>query len=113
MSPIDKLLIRACKSENPKKRLRSVYRRFYLRADDKVFRTAMIAILSRIIEGQRLPYRLYDILVGVDPKSGTHGYYDGEYDEHVLDTVIGIIRYASREKFSDLSWTPKRFRSES
>lgn len=33
MKAIDQLLIRACKSKDPKTRLQSVYRRFYLNAD--------------------------------------------------------------------------------
>lgn len=32
ISKIDQLFIRACKSSNPDKRLRSIYRRFYLKA---------------------------------------------------------------------------------
>lgn len=34
MKPIDQLWIRACKSEDPKKRLLSVYRRFYCSYED-------------------------------------------------------------------------------
>jgi hypothetical protein len=48
MDKVDNLLIRACKADNPDKRLKSVYRRFYGNYPDP--EQYLVVILSRICD---------------------------------------------------------------
>ncbi len=47
ITPLEMLIIRACKSKNPRKRLESVYRRFYYH---KVNTSAILHILLDVID---------------------------------------------------------------
>lgn len=50
MDKVTQLWIRACKSENSYKRLHSVYRRFYIKTDERKATVQIIITLSDIVD---------------------------------------------------------------
>lgn len=105
MNKIDQLFIRACKVENPKKRLQSIYRRFYLPCEQYAIATSHI--LAGIVD-ENLEYKIGDILVDMSPYSIKIS-EDMTYYEKFLNVLISKIRYTSNDKFDGLT-KPSRFK---
>jgi len=108
MSKVDSLLIRACKSEDPIKRLESVYKRFYFH-DHKYFHSAMVVILAGIIQKQELKYNLLTVLSDIDPNNLTNKMFGTvDYNEAVLNSIIHIIRFQEVKNFTNVQWPSRR-----
>ena len=107
LTPTQNLLIRACKSQNPKQRLQSVHKRRYLYSKDyNFFRRCMIGILSNLFsEINKREISLVDIFSELDPNK----YFwenNSEYDfqERCLDVLI------SKFRLMDVTELPNDFR---
>ena len=72
MDNISQLLIRACKSKNPTRRLKSVYRRFYGRYDERTEDVAISDILVHLVD-KVAPMKLSEYLREV---SSYKSYYE-------------------------------------
>jgi len=106
------LLIRACKSKNPLKRLRSIYRRFYLdRFTDYEFYAHVGGFLLDICVDYDL-YPLTKFVSDLEPKlSWMHGIpKNAPYKKRVLMLCISKIKLTETSKFQGLT-RPLRFRN--
>jgi len=94
MSKVDMLFVRACKSKNPSQRVRSVYRRFYLRVEYP--RTSdLLVILSRLSD-EHLNLKFADIfryMPWLDDKL--------DFEEKLLVIVINKIMLSERSEWPD------------
>ena len=71
MNNISQLLIRACKSKNPTRRLKSVYRRFYGRYDERTEDVAISDILVHLVD-KVAPMKLSEYLREVSSYRSYH-----------------------------------------
>lgn len=102
INTIEELFIRACKSENPHKRIRSVYRRYYLKTNKNVDQH-LANILSRIIEK-------YDLITQTrlinDLNPANHWRFgltkEDSYNKCVLHVATSVIRFSKKDKFPGL-----------
>ena len=108
MENIEQLFIRACKSLEPKKRVFSVYRRFYLQCDDPT--PHLVDILTSIID----KYVGVSARSMIDDLSPSNAWkFDGDceptYINIVLNVLISRIRLTARDKFPNMR-SPAKFR---
>lgn len=109
------LLIRACKSENSKKRLKSIYRRFYC-GEDKEFHSGMICILLSIVEKYDFKMDMRTMLENLNPNHFMYRIMKVEYDypDIVLNQFISCIRLTERKKLLQYGFViPVSFRRNS
>lgn len=110
MNKLDQLFIRACKLENPHKRVFSVYKRFYCR-DIKNPEPHIINILAKLCD-KYVPMTTTHLLGVLDPN---HIQFfireDYDYNQACLQTLISRIRLSEVSKFPGLT-SPARFRRE-
>ena len=97
MTKLDMLLIRACKTENPNKRLRSIYRRFYLNSKEYEFN--LVGIMSKIVD-EYCPITMIEYFRIKDEKKrqydtclAVHGEMPPEEWEQELNILINHIRF--------------------
>tara|TARA_R110002072_G_scaffold299355_1_gene474686 strand:+ start:1313 stop:1645 length:333 start_codon:yes stop_codon:yes gene_type:complete len=101
MNKIDQLFIRACKSRNPKKRVLSVYRRFYCSRDNVEFYVA--GTLTDIVD-KNLDYSASDMLSDMNPDNAWRWVEgDASYWERVNAVLISKIRLSKIDKFEGLT----------
>ena len=108
------LLIRACKSENPKKRLMSVYKRRYcspLNKDECV--SNIILILCPLVESLG-NFHIHDIIVSISPNNMKHLLFSNgdvyNYNNEVLEYLISKIRHTEVKDLGEDFRVPRRFR---
>jgi hypothetical protein len=110
MNKTEQLLIRACKSGNPRRRLESVYRRQYLAQPHGIRGSDLCCVLIPICE-QYCNVRLGAVLMSLDPSSR---YFPNEvprdYLDNAADALIDIIRFTRGSEFTGLT-LPGRFRN--
>ena len=111
MNKTDQLFIRACKSKDAKKRVCSVYRRFYLLGQPKSHDLARI--LVRIVD-KHLTFTASDLISSLHPDHAwKHGLTaDADYWDRVVAVLISKIRLSEVQYFDGLS-TPAMFREAS
>ena len=112
MNPTHQLLIRACKSRDPYKRLRSVYRRMYLLPkDENTYQDAMIGILSGLVDEHTTVKTSY-MLEMMDPNNWRFQRPGEQYcfKTRALDTLVSIIRMSPVGEFAGLR-SPRKFRN--
>lgn len=108
MKKLDQLLVRACKSNDPDTRLRSVYRRFYLMQDDpEVTTVALVNILSRIVD----EYVPFTSCLTVLQEMAPSRLYNATYNERALSLLMNRIRLSAKDRFPGMT-TPARFRNK-
>jgi len=111
MDKIDQLFIRACKANDPVKRLTSVYKRFYTRelncADTKYY---MTSILLDAVDRYGL-IGVHDLVIKMSPRENyLHEDGIGYYDK-LLEVLMRKIRYTDRLKLDQLGVSiPLRFK---
>ena len=97
MSKLDILLVRACKSNNPKKRLNSIHRRYWLVTNDRDRINCLIYALQIICERhcENIFEKHINYMLGYP--------YDGVTDISVktLNSLIHIIRWTEYKRFED------------
>ena len=102
MKKLDQLFIRACKANNPNKRLQSVYRRFYL-GDGSDCKPHVIRILGKICDD----YSLLSIVDFID-KQAQMSWIDGDANKP-LEAIVSTIRFSPTCIFEGLG-APLKFR---
>lgn len=108
LTKIDQLWIRACKAEDYNKRLRSVYRRFYLStSDDESVKAAITSLLAGIIDSELKGLSATDVL-----SLNSSMYNEGlSFRDRVIDLLIRNIRYQRADDLRKIGHTiPRRFR---
>ncbi len=103
MTNLDMLLIRACKSKNPKVRLASLYRRFYGSYTEKEQILTTLYLLIEIIEKYgitSLDKFVSDLLRNIT---------DQDLLNNLLGTAIYFIRFSPTKMYLELK-PPKMFR---
>lgn len=102
LSKTEMLFIRACKSRNPQKRLKSVYRRFYL-ADVEHSDVYILGILAEIVD-QYIPMTLTEALSRMNPEDiYTWKAENDNYTSRCLASVTSYIRLTGASKFPGLA----------
>jgi hypothetical protein len=98
MEKVDQLFVRACKSGGGLKRVRGVYRRFYLNYHNVDFHIA--GILSRLVD-KYLDLDSSDFIDGLNPASAwKYGIStEDEYHTKVVKFLISQIRCAEKHRF--------------
>ena len=101
------LFIRACKSQDPHKRIKSVYRRFYLYKDRSDY---LASILSDICD----KYNLLSTKDWIDKLNPSQKIYyieedNNDYYQLIVNIMISKIRHSPKSKFPDLI-PPIRYR---
>ena len=96
MYNVEILLIRACKSNNPEKRLASVYRRFFYSGKMETF--DLLIILNNLCE-KHLPIKSGDLLHYMNPQRDFmyNCTRNTPYAERALKVLISHIRLSSIE----------------
>lgn len=115
MDKIDQLILRACKVGDAQKRLLSVMRRFYLSTDEddefKINQAAMV--LLRVVE-KYYKVRPSVMVGGLNPNKLVYRMYPDSpspsYDEMILDTLIGVVRFDYHNQWPEECATPVRFK---
>lgn len=101
-SSLTQLYIRACKSRDPQKRLRSIYRRFYFSVPD--LQDAVVAhALTEIVEEYEL-IRISKLIKVLDP-ANDWSYSGDDPSSHwnrIMTAMWSAIRYTSREELPDI-----------
>lgn len=101
MDNITALFIRACKSSDPEKRVRSVYRRFY--GSTKLCNAQLAYLLGEIVE----EYNLISITALISRLDPVHIYFYNhshvpvEYADRCLIVMRSILRYTSIDQLPD------------
>lgn len=113
MNNVEQLFIRACKSKDSQKRIRSVYRRFYLGGfgPDPQGEAAILSILSNIAD-KHMQLKIGDLLSDLHPDRDW--YFDIKESDSYFGGCIKVlasrIRLTEAAKFVGLT-KPGRFRT--
>jgi hypothetical protein len=111
MINLELLFIRTCKSQNPEKRIKSVYRRFYLDSG-KFVDNHLLDILSKIVD-KHLNITNTQMINLLNPDtSWMHLNKSGEtpYSTRVMRILISEIRHSSIDDFEGFI-SPRRYRN--
>jgi hypothetical protein len=104
MTKLEQLFIRACKSSDGKKRIRSLYRRFYYYEYDPQH---AVNILAEICD-KHLHLKTAELISDLSPNNEWK-HPANNYWERCLSILIGKIRLSEVSKFDGLT-APLRFR---
>jgi hypothetical protein len=102
MEVTTQLFIRACRSKDPHKRVRSVYRRYYLGVIDEHTSFYLSGILSSIVD-EWCKMTFCEIIDECNPSNASR--YEDEivsYHDLVLKVLISKIRHTRSSKFKGL-----------
>lgn len=106
LRPVEQMLIRACKSTNPRQRLQSVYRRFYLASGQDLSGHCAIQILYPVID-KACP--MSAITAIVEMRRCVHNGMTDDWD--FADILISHIRWSSTDEIKGYR-KPARFRNK-
>jgi hypothetical protein len=99
MTTMELLLVRACKSLNPHKRLDTLLKRFYIR---DYHPGLPISLLGDICDKYKL-VTVYDIIQKLSPKFYLfllpNGVEPNSYDTRCLNALVSIVRLSEVDKF--------------
>jgi hypothetical protein len=116
MDNLTQLFIRACKSANPKKRVRSVYRRFYntYNENEQNEYDRYIAIILLDICDEHKLLSLKKLATELDPNHFLKSLYKEEetYLQEVIRICTSAIRLTEVKKLEGLT-PPRKFRNNS
>lgn len=101
MNKYEMLFVRACKSRNPAKRVRSVYSRFYLRNSDETENTFYIAGIIANICDKYHPISTSNLFTALHPgNKWKYGIEDDEsYWASSIKIMISHLRLSEVSKF--------------
>lgn len=110
MNKLDQLLVRACKSGDPQKRLQSVYRRFYM--NNRVTDKDLCHILSKVVD-KYVNVKAMKLIQELSPESMfmPHMADDSPYWNQALQVLIYYIRFTEPSEFEGME-IPAMFRNE-
>ena len=108
MSKIEMLFVRACKSRNPYKRVRSVYRRFYWSggASDHIISGLLADICDKYLE-----VKLHEVIERLDP-NGFMRDPNESHTERAFKYCVSRLRLSEVARFPGYR-IPCRFKSKS
>lgn len=113
MDKVKQLIIRACKSNNPELRLKTLYRRFYLlNADDDTMHFSMAGILASICDEYltiKTSRMVSDLCPGNRWKFGIED--DDNYWQSMVKVLTSYIRLSDKDSFPGLT-PPAMFRQD-
>jgi len=107
LSKLDQLFIRGCKSNDPSKRVVSVYRRYYHRNCDPT--SPLVSILSKVCQQYSL-MSTFDTLCALHPnnrwKLSEEPSLDSpeNYNDLCLKYLINVIRFTANDKFPPMPY---------
>jgi len=115
MSKLDMLFIRACKSNDVEKRLRSVHKRFYARGlGERVVKEAITSILARLADEYAFPKPdLCKVIRECQPDVMMMSVFGEQYDYHTQcsRTLSKYLRYTTGDHLEKLGYIrPVMFR---
>ena len=111
MTKTEMLFIRACKSNNPQLRLRSVYRRFYCSQHLIEDVSGPVAYLLVNIVEKYFKYSLINLLGDLSPSNIMY-IISTPYNTKVLYEMTNIIRFTNGKDLPEGFIKPTRFRRE-
>lgn len=104
MNKVDQLFVRACKSEDPDTRLKSVYRRFYCYGSEVNNKAHIINILARISD-EYLGIKIENLIEELNTDKGW--YYglteSSDYFDQWIAVLVSKIRFSEVSKFEVLT----------
>lgn len=104
LSNTEQLLIRACRSNNPNKRLLSTYRRFYYYSEDEnICKKNLVIILANLVDKLVGKIDITDVIEELSPNNIK--YMLGEpydYREAVILFLVDKIRFLEASKIEGL-----------
>lgn len=105
ITKIEMLFIRACKSREPFKRAKSVYKRFYCRTCEGDDANVML-LLSDIVEKYKKGFRFFHFLSELSPNSvrSQYGYCKMPYWERVTHLLINEFRFMNVENLVEIGY---------
>lgn len=106
MTKIHQLIIRACKSQNPQRRLRSVYRRFYGKFDYDTESKYLPVIVCEVVDEYLKP-TVFNVIKGISCWDYIPEFNSLGYNQKVLRYLVDLIRYSDVEKFPGLTRAAK------
>jgi len=110
------LFIRACKSKDPRTRIESVYRRFYLKANSEEEKQKhIVIILAKVCDTAKIPINFTDIIENMHPdhvfsKFATEPQTYTARARRVLESYIRFTPAVEIEGYVAPAWA-KRFYS--
>lgn len=109
MDNITQLFIRACKTNDPFKRLCSVYRRFYLGTDYSELQMKVILsnLLSEVVD-YHCPMTMQKMFLELNQ----YYYKDYELGERLYYIMVNHIRFNVNKTSHPALRTPRRFKGE-
>ena len=102
MTELDMLIIRACKSGDHRKRLESIYKRYWYRQGGPQWQPVMAAHIGRLVDKHN-PMDMWTLLTEIDPHTQLTPGIDS-YWLRVVDVLVNRIRFTSRDNFPDMVW---------
>jgi hypothetical protein len=108
MTKIELLLVRACKTSDPQRRVRSVYQRYYGRYQKEVMDNALVGILATICDSN-LNIPLLRVLSAMSPQARGNYDHDMSYTVFCVNFLISKIQNSEVSNFNGYVG-PARFR---
>lgn len=106
MNNLDTLFIRACKSKDPHKRVRSVYRRYYL-GGTNVHSCTLSGILLEVVN-KHCPISVDKLINDLAPQSMfTYGTEEYNYWDTLLKVLVSHVRFTGSDVFPDMRKTAR------
>jgi len=106
MTKTQQLIIRACKSKNPQRRLRSVYRRFYGRFDYDIESRYLSIVVCDVVDDYIKP-STFDVITGVSGWDFIPKLNAFDHNQKVLQYLMDLIRFSEESKFPGLTKAAK------
>jgi len=110
MDNTTQLFIRACKSSDPQKRVRSVYNKYYLKCNEPEEHIAFL--LAQIVD-KYLTIPVWEIMMDIHPNNSYY-YNEGQPDNLwiiYMNVLILKIRLSEKSKFPEFV-IPLRFKNK-
>lgn len=108
MNTTDNLIIRACKSSNPRRRIESVFRRFYLHTSNP--ERHIIVVLSRICD-EYCQFTTSDLIERLSPQNRWMHADGSDFYSACIGVLISKIRLSEAVDFPGLT-APAFFRNK-
>ena len=112
LSKVEILFIRACKSLDSEKRIRSVYRRFYGNYDNTTTTNALIRILGDLVDKLGIEVSIltvYSDVISQFSYQQKRNFTLSDINKSTLVSLIGLIRYRLVDTLPKEQIWPKQF----
>ena len=113
LSKLQILIIRACKSHQPERRLTSIYKRFYLSDNDNI-KMNLIMMLSTVVQDANITISLSTVHESLNPNAFRYNFcktQEYDFNNAFLWMMIDQIRFSDISLFKGYVY-PVRFRRD-